>query len=181
MEYYKKVIIKDGKECLLRNPTAKDADAILEHMKQTSYETDNMLRYSDEIVMTKSQESDYLNQIENSADAVMVAAIVDGKLVANGGFNPIAAVERCRHRATFGISIKKEYWGLGIGSAIIEAVIESARQAGYEQLELDVIASNKRAIALYQKFGFKRYGVLEHGFYYRDGHYEDLYLMMCKL
>lgn len=47
-----------------------------------------------------------------------------------------------RHRAEFGISIAQEYWGLGIGRALMDACIECARKAGYVQLELNVVANN---------------------------------------
>lgn len=40
------------------------------------------------------------------------------------------------HRAEFGISIAKEFWGLGIGQALTAACIDCARKAGYAQLEL---------------------------------------------
>ena len=38
---------------------------------------------------------------------------------------------KVRHRAEYGISIAKEYWGLGIGQALTFACIECAKSAGY--------------------------------------------------
>lgn len=63
----------------------------------------------------------------------------------------------------------------------MSAVIESAKIAGYEQLELEVVADNKRGIALYQKFGFQIYGTREKSFRYRDGSYAAEHLMLLKL
>ena len=62
------------------------------------------------------------------------------------------------HRACFGISILKEYWGMGIGRVLMEASIDCARQAGYTQLELEVVADNERAVSLYRCAGFEEYG-----------------------
>lgn len=56
----------------------------------------------------------------------MISAVVDGKIVANAGFNPVSKLEKCKHRAEFGISIQKEYWGHGIGSHIMAAILETA-------------------------------------------------------
>ena len=52
---------------------------------------------------------------------------------------------------------------------------------GYEQLELEVVSSNERGIALYKKLGFEAYGLRKKSFKYRDGHYEDEYLMSLNL
>lgn len=181
MKYYKQVQLKNGQACILRNPNCKDAKAILHHLYLTSGETENMLRYSDEITMTEPEEETYLSDIEASSDAIMISAVIDGKIVANAGFNPVSKLEKCRHRAEFGISVQKEYWGCGIGSRIMTAIIETARQAGYEQIELDVLTDNERAIALYKKFGFRIFGMNEKAFHCRNGKYQALYLMSCRL
>ncbi len=90
MRYHKKVQLKNGKTCILRNPNCEDAQAILQHMILTSGETENMLRYSDEVTMTEAEERTYLSDIESSSVAIMISAVVDGKIVANAGFNPIS-------------------------------------------------------------------------------------------
>ncbi|HEX2985714.1 MAG TPA: GNAT family N-acetyltransferase [Caproiciproducens sp.] len=168
MKYYKQVQLKNGKTCILRNPNCEDAQAILHHMILTSGETENMLRYSDEIIMTEAEERTYLSDIQASSDAIMISAVIDGKIVANSGFNPVSKLEKCKHRAEFGISIQKEYWGLGIGSHIMAAILETAHKAGYEQVELDVVTDNERAIALYKKFGFNIFGTNEKAFRCRN-------------
>jgi len=181
MKYYKQIQLNNGKICILRSPNCEDAQAILYHMILTSGETENMLRYPDEITITEVAERAYLSDIESSPDAIMISAVVDGKIIANAGFNPVSKLEKCRHRAEFGISIQKEYWGCGIGSHIMAAILKTAQQAGYKQLELDVVADNERAIALYKKFGFKTLGMNEMAFRCRNGKYQALYLMACRL
>ena len=52
----------------------------------------------------------------------------------------------------------QEYWGLGIGRVLMEASIDCARQAGYTQLELEVVADNERAVSLYRRAAFEEYG-----------------------
>lgn len=181
MRYYREIQTKTGEKCILRNPAAKDAEEILAHMRLTSGETDHMLRYADEIVMPVEDERTLLERIENSPDEIMIAAEMDGKLVANGGFGPVLSCEKARHRASFGISIQRAYWGRGIGSAILAGILDSARQAGYRQVELDVVSDNERGAALYRKFGFETYGTLEHAYLLRDGSWQTLYFMVCRL
>ena len=59
-------------------------------------------------------------------------------------------------------------------------VLDIAKKAGYEQAELEVIANNKPAIALYEKLGFQKYGTFPDNMKYADGSYADAYWMMKK-
>ena len=54
---------------------------------------------------------------------------------------------------------------------------EHARQSGFEQIELEVVSTNRRAIGLYVKYDFQVYGTRPHGIKYPDGSYADDYLM----
>lgn len=45
-----------------------------------------------------------------------------------------------------------------MGKALLEACIKASKQASYQQMELEVVASNKQAIRLYKKMSFKEYG-----------------------
>jgi RimJ/RimL family protein N-acetyltransferase len=49
----------------------------------------------------------------------------------------------------------KEYWGKGIGRWIMSRAILNARYLGLEELVLQVLKDNQRAINLYRKFLFK--------------------------
>ena len=75
----------------------------------------------------------------------------------------------------------KEYWGLGIGRALMEACINCAKEAGYAQLELTVVAENARAIALYQKAGFVEYGRNPRGFHSRISGFQEVIYMLLDL
>ena len=56
-----------------------------------------------------------------------------------------------------------------------------AKEAGYEQAELEVISDNQRAIALYRSLGFEKYGTFPDNVRYSDGTYADADWMMKKL
>lgn len=45
-------------------------------------------------------------------------------------------------------------------------------------MELAVISTNERALALYHKMGFEKFGKCVKGFKYKDGTYADEYLMV---
>lgn len=177
----KNVTLKSGQLCLLRSPVGSDAAQILEHLKLTSAETDFMARYEDEIRLTPEAERAYLDKLAQDERSFMISAFILGELAANAGVNMVAPYERYRHRGEFGISIKRKFWGMGIGSAIIAETIAVSRSLGYEQLDLEVVSTNTRAIALYERFGFTVFGKQEHSLKYRDGSYAAQLLMMLEL
>ena len=116
-----------------------------------------------------------------SSREIEILAFVDGQLAGTAGISAVGTQCKLAHRAEFGIGILQEYWGQGIGYALTAACIDCARQAGYLQLELDVVAENARAIALYKKLGFVEYGRNPRGFRKRDGAYQELVYMRVEL
>jgi len=56
----------------------------------------------------------------------------------------------------------KEWIGRGVGAALMQACLDEASRAGHDVIWLDVCEKNQRAIAFYQKWGFKEVG--EQGF-----------------
>ena len=63
----------------------------------------------------------------------------------------------------------------------MELSMKVARSLGYEQMELDVIASNTRAISLYKSLGFEEVGNIPYAFKYDDGTYDNDLKMMRRL
>ena len=181
MEYQKTIRLKDGRKCQLRNGTENDGQAMRDVFVLTHEETDYLLSYPDEITMTVEQEAYYLQEKANTEDELELLAEVDGKVVGIAGIEHVGMKEKTRHRAEFGISIIREYWGQGIGRAMTEACIEMAKAAGYAQLELDVVEDNTPAMGLYQHLGFVEYGRNPRGFHSRLTGYQPLVLMRLEL
>ena len=181
MHYDKTITLKDGRTCALRNGTAEDGQSLLDIFNLTHAQTDYLLTYPEESTHTAQQEADYLKKKAESADGIELLAELDGRVVGTAGIDCVARKEKTRHRAEFGISVDKAYWGLGIGRALTEACIECARTAGYVQLELEAVAENKNALALYRSVGFVEYGRNPKGFRSRLTGWQELVLMRLEL
>ena len=97
------------------------------------------------------------------------------------GIERMGSQEKVRHRADFGVSVDQTYWGLGIGRALTRACIACAKQAGYDQIELTVVADNKHAIDLYLSEGFIEYGRNPKGFKSRLSGWQETVLMRMEL
>lgn len=181
MKYNQTVILKNGKEALLRNGLASDGQAVFENFNQTHAETDYLLSYPDENSYDAEQEAQFLNEKTESPNEIEIIAIIDGKIAGTAGIEAVGKKYKLKHRAEFGISILKEYWGLGLGTVLTKACIQCAKDAGYDQLELDVVAENKRAVALYEHLGFKEFGRNPKGFHSRISGFQELVYMLLPL
>ena len=181
MRYEKQVTLKNGQPCLLRSGMPEDAPSVIDQFVRTHGETDFLLTYPDEASFTPEQEARFLTDKLESPRELELCAIVEGQIVATAGLEAIGRFEKVRHRAEFGISVLKACWGMGIGRALTEACIACARDAGYAQLELDVVADNAAALALYQSLGFTEYGRNPKGFRSRSGAWQELVLMRLEL
>lgn len=181
MRYAKTVVLKGGVELLVRNAIASDARVLRETMQRTHAETDYLLSYPDEQSADDEQEARSLEETERSSNEVELVAVIDGRIVGSAGVLAMRSRRKVAHRARFGISILKEYWGMGIGRALIEASIECARQGGYTQLELEVVADNERAVSLYRRAGFEEYGRNPRGYRSASALYQELVYMRLEL
>ena len=181
MEYCKTVRLKDGRECLLRNGTEKDGQAVLACFRLTHEQTDYLLSYPDESGMTAEQESQFLQSKTESDNEIEILAEIAGEVVGTAGIESVGRREKIKHRAEFGISVDRNFWGLGIGRALTKACIDCAEAAGYAQLELSVVAENKHAAALYQSEGFVEYGRNPRGFRSRFTGWQEVILMRREL
>lgn len=181
--YRNTTIIKDkkGRDVLLRSAEEKDAEALIDYMKITAAETPFLLREPDEISLTIEQEQAFIKAKKNSENELLLIAEIGGRHIGNASLMSAGGFKRYRHRCEIAIALYQEYCGLGIGKAMLEMVLDIAKKSGYEQAELEVIANNKPAIALYEKLGFQKYGTFPDNMKYADGSYVDAYWMMKKL
>ena len=181
MQYRETILLKDGRECVLRSGEARDGAEVLAVFNKTHAQTDFLTTYPEENTFTVEQETAFLQAKAESANEVEVVAEIDGRIVGTAGIESVGGKEKIRHRATFGIGIDRAYWGLGLGRAMTEACVACAKKAGYAQLELDVVAANERAVALYRSVGFTEYGRNPRGFRSRLTGWQPLLLMRLEL
>ena len=181
MKFKREVLLRTGERCLLRSLEPSDAKEALAVCRKAAGETLNMMRYEDEWTITEEQEAAFVQRLRDDPKALMLGAFVDGKMVGSAAFQSVHPGDRARHRAGVGISILKACWGRGIGTALMQALIDAAGTTSLEQLELDVVSTNESAVRLYTRCGFVEYGRHPRMMKYRDGTYADTILMMLDL
>lgn len=174
-------IDKQGRKVILRSACEDDAEDLIKYLKETAKETPYLLREEDEINLAVEDEKDFINMRLEMDKALMLVAYIDGKHVGCCSFSPVAPFKRIAHRCDMAIALYQEYCGFGIGSIMLETALRFAKEAGYEQAELEVVSNNTKAIKLYEKCGFKKYGTKPDSMKYSDGSYASMDWMMVKL
>jgi RimJ/RimL family protein N-acetyltransferase len=182
MEYCpRQFTLKNEETVLIRRLDVSDAAAMMDLMKTVVTETRFLGREPGEFTFTLEEEREIIKNKSQDPHSLWLTAEINGRLVASWSVGGIGNRKRFQHRASMGITILKEYWGLGLGSILMREGIAWCRKSGLEQIELDVVADNTRAIALYKKAGFEISGTKKHAMKYADGTYADEYFMQMGL
>lgn len=172
---------KMGRTIILRNAETSDAEELIRYLKITCGETPYLIREPDEVCLTLEQEKQFIESRIESERELLLIATMDGKQIGNCSLMEMGNFKRYAHRCEVAIALYQEFCGCGIGTIMIQTVLDIAKNLGYEQAELEVAATNENAIALYKKLQFEIYGRFPDNMKYADGQYVDAYWMMRKL
>lgn len=105
----------------------------------------------------------------------------EGKVVGQCSVGLVRNNERYLHRASVAFVLLKEWWGIGIGGKMMQECMKWCEAHNIEQVELDVLQENKRALAWYKRFGFEIVGTIPNALKYTDGTYGDEYFMIKQM
>lgn len=175
----KDIALRDGSVLHISRPGGETAAEILEYLKITGGETHFLLMDGNGLGISEETERNILEQNLKLERGGMHIGRIDGELacIFSLSCNPR---RRLAHTGEIALSVRKKYWHIGVGSAIMEALIELAKEASLKNVELGVYADNERAIALYKRFGFEEIG-RHRGRMCVDGEYYDEILMDLHL
>ncbi len=144
----------------IRSAQINDAEEFLTYINQAQQETDFLMRTPDEFQMTVDDERRFIEDRLLDPRGLLIVARYNGVLAGSLGTNS-PNFHRYSHKVSFGVSLLKDYWGLGIGRKLIETLIEWADANGIVKISLEVDTLNTRAIRLYHSMGFTEEGYLK--------------------
>ena len=176
----KNITLKDGRTAVLKSPCVCDAEKMLHYIQKSCGETDFLARYPEEWNITVEHEEAWVNRLRNAPDSLAITCYVDGEVVGNCEINFRGGI-KTSHRATVAIAVLKDYWNLGIGSAMFAELVGAARDRGTEIMELEFVEGNDRARHLYEKFGFLVVAEKPNAFKLKDGSYRSEFYMQKYL
>ncbi|WDV47193.1 GNAT family N-acetyltransferase [Clostridiaceae bacterium M8S5] len=182
MKLYKNEnVLKDGHKLIVRTAEESDSQALIDFLKIVDSETKFLAREPGEFNFTLEQEREFIAGMMKDDNRQLLIGEIDGIIVANCSVGIVVNNKRYLHRANMGISVRKKYWNKGIGKIMMNECIKWCKEKGIEQLELEVVTENSRAISLYKRLGFQEFGTKKNALKYSDGTYADEYYMILFL
>jgi RimJ/RimL family protein N-acetyltransferase len=146
--------LRNGLALLIREAAVEDAQAILNYLEDISGESDFLTFGPGEFEFTLAAEDDLLRRYRYSDNQLFILGLIDDMIVATLTFSA-GRRPRLRHSGEFGMSVRKQNWGLGIGSLMLDTLIGWARATQIvKKINLRVRTDNQRAVALYKSRGF---------------------------
>jgi len=168
--------LKNGQQLVIRKAEKQDAAAILACVNKTGTETDFLTFGAEGFPGTIADEEKFINKCQTTGNMLFIVAEAEGQIAGMLAFEGQNRL-RLQHSGEFGITLLKEFWGLGIGSRLIELMLVWAKSSGIvRKINLRVRQDNQRAIKLYQKYGFKQEGVITRD-YLIDRHFYSVVIM----
>ena len=151
--------LKDGRTLTMRDPALADAAAMIAYAKVVGGETDFLLMDENGIEgLTLAGEEEWIRNTLDMPNTKMFLGYVGNELVTLCDVRA-AARKRIAHVAGIALSVRRDFWHLGVGSIAMRAMIDFAKSTGaLRTLSLEVREGNERAIALYRRFGFVEVG-----------------------
>ncbi|MGB5946762.1 N-acetyltransferase family protein [Paenisporosarcina sp.] len=123
-----------------------------------------------------------LKRVESNLDSensATLGAFIDNELV---GVMTIAeeGAPKLRHRVNlFAVYVTPKTRGKRVGTALLQEVVEYTKQMPHvEKINLTVVSTNKVAIKLYEKVGFKSFGLEHHAMKMNDTYVDEIYMSL---
>ena len=127
-------------EIIIREAIPSDAKDILEFSEQTGAETDFLVYGPEGLELSEAFEAMYLEGLIEKENAIMLVATIDNEEligIASVGSND---KPKTQHVGEVGITVAKDFWGYGLGTALMEEVEIWAKESGIiRRLELTVM------------------------------------------
>ncbi len=174
------VRLENTQVATVREVVVEDAKAALQYVNCVAAETDFLAAGEGEFNWPIEKECKFIADHRKADNKMMVLAEIGGRIVGMANFTGEER-SRMRHTGELGISVLQEYWGQGVGSALMDYLIEWAKQSGVvRKMNLRTRVDNRRAMRLYRRSGFVQEGIITR-LLQVDGKFYDAYLLGLEI
>ncbi|WP_079477287.1 GNAT family N-acetyltransferase [Halobacillus salinus] len=171
--------LKNKVSIIIRTARPEDAEQVLALTQSVIRTASFLLTTKEEFHLTQEIQTEFLDSLWMAEGKLAILAEYDGQVVGFLDFHNGRKI-RNQHKGSFGMSVKEDFRGMGIGKALLEQLMKWAKAHNLiEKLSLEVFSKNKPAMALYEKAGFKEEGRQRKAIKYRNDSYDDLIIMSC--
>lgn len=173
---YRQIItLHDGARVLLRPLTKDDRQALIDLYAPISPED---LRYTRHNVTDPEIVGQWVDELDYDKVLPLVA-VIGNRIVGNATLHFFEGP--ARHRAEVRIFLAKEIRRRGVGSRMLQALIDLAKRRNIYLIEAQILNDQASVIKAFQSLGFKLKCVLEDYFILPDGELRDIALLILYL
>lgn len=149
---------KKGNDVIFRYPRKDDFTAVWEFACDLAAE-DTFIELNSAPSETEEHAwfDDVLKKIEKK-ESIHLSVFVNGAFVGNGRVD--RGKYRHSHVGHMGLSLSPGFREEGIGTELMKSLIDESKRLGLRLLTLSCFENNPRALHVYEKLGFRRFGVL---------------------
>lgn len=178
------ITLKNGVELFIRTAVEADAPEILQLFNQMGGESQNLTFGLNDYYLNENQQRLFIKSMRERHNSLFIVAMIQNRIM---GYLTFTTMQRGRlmHRGDLGLSVLKQYWGLGVGNALLAHLMnwieagEGGVPQGISKIDLQVRADNERAIRLYEKWGFEMEGCIKRGMKIENSYYDVYYMGKC--
>lgn len=175
--YRKFITLSDGQRIMFRVLNQQDNENLLNLFREAPEEDVRFLKQNvkdEKLVKSWTDNTDYQKVLP------LVAVDLDGnRLVAD------ATLHRGRHAAKhigeIRIFVSRLFRNRGLGSLMLDELINIAKKENYQILKAEIIADNKRVLKAFRSKGFETKCILDDYFLRKDGMTHDVVLLTRSL
>ncbi len=152
-----KAVLKDGRIAVIRRAKPDDVEAVIAHVNAIGAEGVRIM--TEKLALTPDEERAVFRKARGETE-IYIVAVIGGEIV--GTADVVRGRQaKNRHTTSLGIGLRKDARGIGLGMAMVQALIGWSRSVGIRKLTLGVFATNQPAIGLYRRLGFTMEGRLK--------------------
>lgn len=160
---------------IFREVEIDDAEEMISYLNIVGRESDHLMHGPDGFKVPIEAVKRRIQASHDADNSVILIALAGEKIIARAELDGYPGA-RLHHNARFSISVRKDYWNMKIGTTLMTKIIERARKMNLLNIELEVVADNKAAIALYHKMGFSDVGIYKN-YWFANNVYRDAIVM----
>ena len=163
---------------IIREATVDDAEEMISYLNIVGGESDNLMHGAEGFKVPVEGVKRRIQASHEADNSVILIALAEGEIIARAELSGYPS-PRLHHNATLSIAVRKDYWNKKIGTRLMTEIIERARELNLRNIELEVIADNKAAIALYHKMGFTDIGVYKNWWCVNNNYSDAIVMQKC--
>jgi RimJ/RimL family protein N-acetyltransferase len=172
--------LKNSLEITIRSYRPGDEAISQTFTRLVAKESQNTLKYEGMPDISLERLTALFTEYSDHPINLMIGVFLDEEVIANLRFMQRRPDHPwIKHIGAFGMAVKEQYWGHGIGSKLLQTMEAHAKTTEISRIEAEVRASNDRGVHLYQKNGFKIEGRREKAAFINGKFEDEFYIAKC--